>query len=63
MKRKRGKHGRKLKLKVKYSTGTKFISGVKIRKSAKPLLKKLREEAGTDFRVIVMAGGHKVIDK
>jgi DNA-binding IclR family transcriptional regulator len=63
-KKKRGPHGRKFKLKVKYiGHPSKFISGVKIRKAAKPLLKVLREQAGEDMRLIVMAGGHKVIDK
>jgi hypothetical protein len=67
-KKKRGPHGRKLKLKKKYilpggGTQTKFISGVKIRKAAKPLLKVLRKEAGEDMRLIVMAGGHKIVDK
>ena len=54
---------KKKKLKTKYNTGTRFISGVRIRKSAKALLRTLKEQAGSDFRVIVMAGGHKVIDK
>lgn len=59
---------KKKKLKTRYTLAggkvkTKFISAVKIRKSAKALLRTLREEAGSDSRVLVMAGGHKVIDR
>ena len=55
---------KRFKLKVKYvGQKTKFISAVKIRKAARPLLRALKREAGTDSRVLVMAGGHKVIDK
>jgi hypothetical protein len=51
------------KLKTRYQGKVKYISGVKIRKSARPLLKTLKKEAGDDFRVLVFAGGHKVVDK
>lgn len=59
---------KKKKLKTKYTTAggkakTRFISAVAIRKSAKALFRTLKREAGSDSRVLVMAGGHKVIDK